>query len=125
MKRWGTALLIALLLALPARVVAQAERHEQGPAIRSAADSIRRKTTAIEEAIYQTRNRSGQDPLNYPIRLNNRIAALSGVVASADARPTDQTVEVFTMLSDLLQAELERLRVIMNGDEGRAVGFLN
>jgi len=64
----------------------------------------------IEDSIYQTRNRSGQDPLNYPIRLNNKIAALAGVAGSAEARPTDQTVETFTYLSKQLDAELARLR---------------
>ena len=35
--------------------------------------------TAIEGEIYQYRNRSSQDPLNYPIRLNNKLAALQGL----------------------------------------------
>ena len=35
----------------------------------------------VEDSLYQTKNRSGQDPLNYPIRLNNRIGALMGVVS--------------------------------------------
>ena len=63
-----------------------------------------------ERAIYQTQNRSGQDPLNYPIRLNNKIAALAGVAASTDARPTDQTIEVFNILSRQLAGETERIR---------------
>jgi photosystem II stability/assembly factor-like uncharacterized protein len=63
-----------------------------------------------EMAIYQTQNRSGQDPLNYPIRLNNKIAALAGVAASTDARPTDQTIEVFDILSRQLSGQLERIR---------------
>ncbi|HEY2804528.1 MAG TPA: glycosyl hydrolase [Gemmatimonadales bacterium] len=86
------------------------------PAIRARADSLRRKLTAVEEQLYQTRNRSSQDPLNFPIRLNNRIAALSGVVASADARPTDQASAVFDQLSRELQVQLGLLRTIMEGD---------
>ncbi len=85
-------------------------------AIRGQADSLRRRLTAIEEEIYQTRNRSSQDPLNYPIRLNNRIAALSGVVAGGDARPTDQAVAVFDELSGLLQVQLDRLRAVVETD---------
>mgnify|MGYP002780185318 CR=1 FL=1 len=64
----------------------------------------------VEDSLYQTKNRSGQDPLNYPIRLNNRIAALAGVVASADARPTKQAQVVFDLLSTQLDGELARLR---------------
>ena len=43
----------------------------------------------MEEALYQTKNQSNQDPLNFPIRLNNKLASLAGVVDSADAAPTD------------------------------------
>jgi len=64
----------------------------------------------VEDSIYQTRNRSGQDPLNYPIRLNNQISALAGVVASTDARPTQQSREAFRLLSARLDQELGRLR---------------
>lgn len=65
--------------------------------------------SAIEEQVYQVRNRSGQDPLNYPIRLNNQIAALAGVVASAEARPTRQSYEVFEMLRGALAVEMGKL----------------
>ena len=53
----------------------------------------------VEDSLYQTKNRSGQDPLNYPIRLNNRIGALMGVVASADGRPTQQSYDVDKVLT--------------------------
>jgi hypothetical protein len=62
--------------------------------------------STAEQAIYQTQNRSGQDPLNYPIRLNNNIAALAGVASGTDARPTDQTRQVFAILSKELDAQL-------------------
>jgi photosystem II stability/assembly factor-like uncharacterized protein len=75
--------------------------------------SSRALITTIEQAereIYQTQNRSGQDPLNYPIRLNNKIAALAGVAASTDARPTDQTREVLANLSRQLDAQIAKIR---------------
>jgi hypothetical protein len=46
--------------------------------------------TGIEGEIYQYRNQSSQDPLNFPIKLNNKLAALQGVVESADSKPTDR-----------------------------------
>ena len=64
--------------------------------------------TGVEE-VYQVRNRSSQDPLNYPIKLNNKIAALMGVIESADHRPTDQTYEVFKELSALLEKQLQQM----------------
>src|SRR6185503_2174812 len=65
---------------------------------------------SVEDSIYQTKSRSGQDPLNYPIRINNKIGALMGVAASADGRPTRQTYDVFDELSAELDREMVRLR---------------
>jgi photosystem II stability/assembly factor-like uncharacterized protein len=66
--------------------------------------------TYRENEVYQTRNQSGQDPLNYPIRLNNKIAALSGVVGAGEYRPTNQSREAFARLSRQLDAELAALK---------------
>jgi len=81
----------------------------QDPAIRSAADSLKARLSVIENALYQTRLQSNQDPLNYPIRLNNQIAALLGVVESAEARPTRPTMTVFEELSRRLDVQLAAL----------------
>ena len=70
--------------------------------------------TYRENEVYQTRNQSGQDPLNYPIRLNNKIAALSGVVGAGEYRPTDQSRQAFTRLSRELDAELAALKKTMD-----------
>ncbi|MFI5207229.1 MAG: glycosyl hydrolase, partial [Gemmatimonadales bacterium] len=86
------------------------------PGIRAKADSLKGRLTEVEEQVYQTKNRSSQDPLNYPIRLNNRIAALAGVVALGDARPTDQAYQVFDQISTELQVQLDRLRQIVETD---------
>jgi photosystem II stability/assembly factor-like uncharacterized protein len=80
------------------------------------ADSLTARLAAIEAEIYQVRNRSNQDPLNYPIKLNNKIAALAGVVASADGRPTDQSARVFDELSAALQVQLDRLKALVDAE---------
>jgi photosystem II stability/assembly factor-like uncharacterized protein len=85
-------------------------------AVTSAGDSAIRALRGVEEALYQTRNRSGQDPLNFPIRLNNRIAALGRSVESGDGRPTASSHVVFTQLSGELDAELRRLDRVVAGE---------
>ena len=72
--------------------------------------ALRETIGMVEDSIYQTKNRSSQDPLNYPIRLNNKLAALSGVVSTADARPTDQSYGVFNVLSAQLDLQLATLK---------------
>jgi hypothetical protein len=81
-----------------------------------AAKSLDQKMTAVEEELYQTKNQSSQDPLNYPIRLNNKLAALGGVVASADAAPTDQSYAVYEELTAKINAQLQRLEQLMKTD---------
>ena len=68
------------------------------------------------EEIYQVKNRSPKDPLNYPIRTNNRLAALQRVVESAEARPTNQSYAVFALLSDELAASLAKLDAALSGE---------
>jgi len=80
------------------------------------AESLKAKLSAIESEIYQVKNRSSQDPLNYPIMLNNRISWLAGVVGSADAPPTEQSVKVFEELSATLQVQLDRLKAVLETD---------
>jgi len=77
--------------------------------VRALAKALTDELTAVEEAIYQTKNRSSQDPLNFPIRLNNKIAALAGVVSQGDNKPTDQAQAVFEELSAALQVQLDRM----------------
>jgi len=62
-------------------------------------NSLLQRLETVEEAIYQVRNRSGQDPLNFPIRLNNRLAALRRSVEDSETRPTDAASVVFQELS--------------------------
>ena len=69
--------------------------------------------TEVEEAIYQTKNKSGQDPLNYPIRLNNKLAALFSNVSGSDYRPTKQSYEVFNMLAKQLDVQLAKLEKLI------------
>jgi photosystem II stability/assembly factor-like uncharacterized protein len=77
--------------------------------IQKLADGLLKPLAGVEEEVYQVKNRSNQDPLNYPIRLNNKIAALMGVIESADNRPTDQTYQVFDELTKLLDEQLQKM----------------
>lgn len=79
------------------------------PIITAAADALAQKLGAIEVEIYQVKNQSNQDPLNYPIKLNNKLGALLGVVQSADSRPTDQSYAVFKEHAGRLDAEIAKL----------------
>ncbi len=79
-----------------------------GPTAKALED-LEKNLSAVEGEVYQVKNQSSQDPLNYPIKLNNKIAALQGVIDAADEEPTDQSYEVFKTLSIRLNEQLNKL----------------
>jgi hypothetical protein len=91
--------------------------------------AIEEQVTAVEEALYQTSNESEQDPLNFPIRLNDKLAGLMSLVASNDAPPTSQAMAVKTELSAAINNELDALERVWNvrlpalSDSIRATGL--
>jgi hypothetical protein len=80
------------------------------------AKAINQKLTIIEEALIQTKIKSGQDALNYPIKLNNKLAAVGSTVDSADAAPTAQSYAVYNDLSSQIDGQLAALARIKSDD---------
>jgi photosystem II stability/assembly factor-like uncharacterized protein len=84
--------------------------------INDSASALKKNLSAVEESLYQTKNQSSQDPLNYPIRLNDKLASLTGVLSSADTAPTEQTYAVYDEVVVQIDAQLARLAQIMKTD---------
>ena len=68
---------------------------------------------AIEQELYQVKNQSNQDPLNFPIKLNNRLASLRRSVENGEAKPTDGAYKVFEELSAELKLHLDDLTEVI------------
>jgi photosystem II stability/assembly factor-like uncharacterized protein len=81
-----------------------------------ALDALEKTLTAVETQVYQVKNQSFEDPLNFPIMLNNKIASLQGIVESADAQPTDQTYDMFKLLSSRLDEQMNKLDTAVQKD---------
>jgi hypothetical protein len=71
------------------------------------ANAIRKDLSEVEATLYQVKNRSGQDPLNYPIRLNNRLSALATMAGYGYSRPTDQMYEVEKDITEKIDGQLQ------------------
>ncbi|MEP6707292.1 MAG: glycosyl hydrolase [Pyrinomonadaceae bacterium] len=84
--------------------------------ISDAGSTLNKNLTSVEEALYQTKNQSSQDPLNFPIRLNNKLAALGGVVMGSETPPTDQSLVVYDEVAGQIDAQLQRLAQLMKTD---------
>ena len=89
-----------------------------------AARIFNEKLSTVEGEMYQVKNQSSQDPLNFPIKLNNKIAALQGIIESADAKPTEASREVFKMLSDKLDVQLARMDAAIKTELPKLVAML-
>ena len=74
------------------------------------------KLSAIEKELYQTQNRSGQDPLNFPIRLTNKLAHLNSLVSMGDFQPTLQDIQVKEFLVQEINKSLESFDVLMENE---------
>ncbi len=82
--------------------------------IKQLADSIGRQITSIEESLYQTKAKSGQDVLNYPIRLNDKISGLYDFASSGYNPPAQQVKDAFRELAGQADAQLAKLKNIMS-----------
>ena len=82
-------------------------------ALREQGTTILDQLTEVEEALYQTKNRSRQDPLNYPIRLTNKLAHLSSLTSIGAYRPTDAAVALKAELTEQIDAEIAKYRQVV------------
>ena len=78
-------------------------------------DTIKANIDAIESTLYQTKNQSAQDPLNYPIRLNNKLAALSQV-GTGNYPPTNQALEFKNEVIGDINQSLNQWKQILAND---------
>lgn len=80
------------------------------------AKTLKEKFTKIEEALYQTKNKSGQDPLNFPIRLTNKLGHLNALVRMGDFAPTEQDIAVKDELTTKINKQLESFNRLINDE---------
>ncbi len=73
------------------------------------AKTVLTSLTAIEEALHQTKAKSGQDVLNFPIRLDDKIAGVFESAASGYTAPTQQVQGVYELLKAQVDAEFNKL----------------
>ena len=78
------------------------------------ADTLSEQLSAIEKTLYQTKNRSNQDPLNFPIKLTNKLGHLNSLVSMDDFPPTTQDIAVKNALTNAIEIELTKFNKIVS-----------
>lgn len=91
----------------------QYKDNEQVKALVDKAKELSDQFGEIEKALYQTKNRSGQDPLNFPIRLTNKLAHLNSLVGMDDFPPTAQDIAVKNQLVAAIDSELNKFNILI------------
>jgi len=89
------------------------EKHK---GIIALADKIVKDLTFHENELYQTKSKSGQDPLNFPIKLNNKLAHLNSLSSTGDFKPTDQSVAFKNEVVSQIDSELAKIYSIFEKD---------
>ncbi len=97
-------------------IASTAKEAGYGEEFEEMAEETGGKLGAVEEELFQTKNESGQDPLNFPPRLDNQIAALYGYIGSTYDRPNVGATERTGDLRMELSAQLEALQAIIDGE---------
>ena len=80
------------------------------------ADKIVKDLTKYENELYQTKSKSNQDPLNFPIKLNNKLAHLNALNSIGDYKPTDQSIAFKNEVTILIDSELAKIYAIFEND---------
>jgi len=89
---------------------------EEAKAILETAAALKKEFSEIEKTLYQTQNKSNQDPLNFPIRLTNKLGHINNLVMSNDFPPTDQDVVVSRLLTSQIKEQVERYNKLVKED---------
>jgi hypothetical protein len=101
------------------RVKAQLDQRltkSDDAALKSTGATLKTNATGVEVDVYQVRNQSGQDPLNFPIKVNNRLANLLSMSERGDGPPGTYMPEIFDILSKELKGYSDRLQVVWKTD---------
>lgn len=80
------------------------------------AKAIDQKMTKVEQELYQTKNRSNQDPLNFPIKLNNKLANVGSQVNYGNFKPTQQAVSFKNEITQQIDQQLEQFYQVVKED---------
>jgi photosystem II stability/assembly factor-like uncharacterized protein len=96
--------------------LADRQKRSDDAALKAAGATLTTNSSAVEESVYQVRNQSGQDPLNFPIKVNNRLATLLSMAERGDGPPTNNMPEILGILSSELKVYTDRLAVVWAAD---------
>jgi hypothetical protein len=89
---------------------------DEAKEILETAAALKKEFLEIEKALYQTQNKSNQDPLNFPIRLTNKLGHINNLVMANDFPPTDQDITVSKLLTSQIKVRMKQYNKLLSED---------
>jgi hypothetical protein len=84
--------------------------------VKAEMDSINKKMTAVEESLHQTKAKSGQDVLNYPIKLDDKLSSVYSIAGQGYGAPAKQVMEAYTDVAGQIDEQLKKLNDVISQD---------
>ena len=79
-------------------------------------DTVQKQITAVEDALHQTKAKSGQDVLNYPIKLDDKLSSIYNASSAGQSGLSKQTKDAYAELVPLIDEQLNKFKKIMSED---------
>ena len=92
------------------------KRSNEDAQLKVKGDVLRTNASAVEQNVYQVKNQSGQDPLNFPIKVNNRLANLLSMAERGDGPPGTYMPEILDILTKELSGYQATLATVWKTD---------
>ncbi len=96
--------------------VTRSKDSSAAEAIETGAKALVEKLDAIEGELLQVKAQSSQDTLNYPVKLNTKLATLGHALETSDTAPTDQMIELYDNLAERIDEQLTALNQVLAED---------
>ncbi len=96
--------------------LADRQKKSSDAVLKTTGDTLVKHASTVEEKVYQVRNQSGQDPLNFPIRVNNRLATLLSMTERGDGPPNNNWSEIYNILVAELKGYSDELAKVYKTD---------
>ena len=96
--------------------VSRSSERQDHEVIASAAMSLKEKLAPIEDELTQSKAKTRQDTMNWPVKLNGKLAWLAAVISSSQSAPTKQAYELYDELAQRIDVQLHRLNEIIDTD---------
>jgi len=88
-------------------------------------DTVQKMITAVEEELHQTKAKSSQDVLNYPIKLDDKLSSIYNASAAGQSGLSKQAKDAYAEQVVQIDEQLNKLKKIMNEDVAKLNQMIN